>query len=232
MVYHSTSVTTYVTILATKSGKSPVIICRPPAPGSDVGRARQAYFALQTKTAEFRPDGPRRLDQGGRQPIRAHVPVEENIIVVTSSSPPSKAASVADSTSSEVIASSPQPAIRVPQKRKASVDSASSQSDDDDPYVPDPKVKKPNTGALRQKTAAAKGERKTRGANVKGKAKEAAGKEKGRQARAGQAKKGVKSVQFIEDEDSSASEEPPTSRPKPRPAYTGAGGQKESKSES
>src|ERR1700729_494866 len=147
---------TYITILAIKSGRSPVIICRPPAPGSDVERARQAYYSLESKTAEFRADGPHRLDKDNRLPIRARLPPKEKIFVVTSSSPPSKAVSVTRSLSSEVIASSPQPSIRVPQKRKAIVDSASSQSDDDDLYAPDPKVKKLKAGALSQKTAAAR----------------------------------------------------------------------------
>jgi hypothetical protein len=113
----------------------------------------------------------------------------------------------------------------VPQKRKAIIDSASLQLDDDDLYTPDPKVKKLKAGAISQKMAASRGELKAKGVSVKGKAKEASRKEKGKQA-----KKGIKNVESIEDQDGSSLEEAPqTSRPKPKPAYTGADGQKGSK---
>jgi hypothetical protein len=190
-------------------------------------------------------DGPRRIAQDNRLPIastRAHTPARGKDIIFVSSSPPSSTAPltpaarrVRDSShdGSEVIASSPQPSIQVSKKRKAFVDSPSSQSDDDDLYVADPKPKRVKAGS--QKAAAAKNERK-----VKGKGKEAVGKEKGKEkekerpARSRQSsKKTIKSVAFIEDEDSSSSDDKqPPVRPKPKPAYRGANALQDSLPES
>jgi hypothetical protein len=41
-----------------KSGLRPVIICRPPPPGADAVRARQAYYSLDDKVPVIRMDGP------------------------------------------------------------------------------------------------------------------------------------------------------------------------------
>ena len=133
--------------------------------------------------------------------------------------------------SSDVIASSPQLSVQVSKKRKAFVDSPSSQSDGNDLYVADPKPKRVKAGTGSQKAAAAKNEWKAKEASVKGKGKEAVGKEKGKEkekerlVRSRQSKKTIKSVAFIEDEDSSSldNKQPPV-RPKPKPAYHGAKG--------
>jgi len=72
---------------------------------------------------------------------------------------------VADSSSdsSDVIASSPQPSVHVPKKRKAfNGDSPSSPLDDDDLYVGDPKSKRVKAANGSQKAVAAKSERKVK----------------------------------------------------------------------
>ncbi|KIM72187.1 hypothetical protein PILCRDRAFT_93559 [Piloderma croceum F 1598] len=212
-----------------KSGLCPVIICRPPPPGAEAVRGRQAYYSLDDKIPVIRTDGRPRIAEDRRLPARAAptracVPDNKNIIRISSSSPPAKVQPAPHSSndSSVVIASSPQPSARVPKKRKAHVDSSSLLSDDDDEYIADPKPKRSKAG---QKAVVATGQQKREvGKNRKGKevgngkGKE---KEKEKPARARQVKKTVKSVAFIDDEDDSSSDNkpPPATRPTPKPAY-------------
>ena len=183
-------------------------------------------------------DGPLRLVEDRRLPVAstgAHPPsIDEDLIVLSSSPAPSKAPATPRSPddSSEIMASSPQPSAQVPKKRKAVVvDSPSSHSNNDDLYVNDPKPKRSKAVTGSQKAAAAKSERKGKEVNVKGKGKEAVKKGKGKErereksVRTRQVKKTVKSVAFVEDEDSSSDDKsPPPTRPKPRPAYHGTRG--------
>ena len=209
--------------LAIKSGESPVVICRPPPPGSDVARGHQAYYSLQEKVPIFRTDGPRRLASDNRLPndTPIRLPDRNTDAIVITSSPPAPSAPHSPNNSSDVIASSPQPSAQVPTKRKAVVDSPSSQSDDD-LYLADPKPKRVKSVAGKQK-APAKKESKGKGKVV---VKE---KQKERTARTRQSKKVVKSVTFIEDEDDSSSDnKPPATRPKPKPAYRGVKDRQES----
>jgi hypothetical protein len=195
-------------------------------------------------------DGPRRIVQDNRLPItstRAHTAARGKDVIFVSSSPSSSTAPltptarpVPDSSrdSSDVIASSPQPSVQVSKKRKAFIDSPSSQSDD--LYIANPKPKRAKAGTGSRKAAAARSEQKAKQASVKGKGKETVGKEKGKEkekerpARSRQPKKATKSVAFIEDEDSSSSDDkqPPVTRPKPKPAYRGASALQESLPES
>ena len=214
-----------------KSGLRPVIICRPPPPGAEAVRGRQAYYSLDDKLPVIRMDGRPRIAEDHRlparaAPTRARVPDKKNIIRISSSPPPAKVQSAPHSSddSSVVIASSPQPSARVPKKRKAHVDSSSLLSDDDNDYIADPKPKRSKAS---QKAVVATGQQK-REVGIKRKGKEVAGKgkekEKEKPAKARQVKKTVKSVAFINDEDDSSSDNkpPPATRPTPKPAYHGA----------
>ena len=207
-----------------KSGDSPVVICRPPLPGSDVVRGRQAYYSLQQKVPIFRMDGLRRLVEDNRMPpdTPIHLPDRNTDAIVITSSPLVPPTPHSSDDSSDVIASSPQPSAQVPKKRKARVNSSSLPSDDDDIYVADPKPKRSKAG---QRAIVATGQRKrdmgVKGREVVGNGK---GKEKEKPARTKQAKKTVKSVAFIDNEDDSSSDNkpPPATRPTPKPAYRGA----------
>ena len=206
-----------------------MVICRPPLPGSDVERGRQAYYSLTTKLSTFRADGLRRLVVDNRRPIDAPIrlPVRNTEAIIVTSSPLVPPAPRSPDDSSDVITSSPQPSVRLPNKRKAVVDVPSSPPDDDDDlYIVDPKPKRAKAIVSNRK-GPAKTMEKGKELSVKGKGRKGDMKGKGneREERPPRPKK-VKSVAFIEDEDSDSSDDkpPPAARPKPRPAYRGTNG--------